>query len=134
MTLLYLLLGVVFGFVLSRSGAADYDFIQGMFLFTEFQLYGIIGSAVALTAPGVDVISAIPSYYGSNKYAATCGTSAAVPWVAGAIAVTKVARNITTAQAAVILKQTAVNTNDENPGIQLGSGRIDMAEAAGWLP
>ena len=53
MTLLYLALGTVFGFVLSRSGAADYDFIQGMFLFSEFQLYGIIGSAVALTAPGL---------------------------------------------------------------------------------
>jgi uncharacterized membrane protein YedE/YeeE len=56
MTLLYLALGTVFGFVLSRSGAADYDFIQGMFLFTEFQLYGIIGSAVALTAPGLWLI------------------------------------------------------------------------------
>jgi hypothetical protein len=56
MTLLYLVLGVVFGFVLSRSGAADYDFIQGMFLFEEFQLYGIIGSAVAFTAPGLWLI------------------------------------------------------------------------------
>lgn len=51
--LLYLLLGTVFGFVLSRSGAADYNFIQRMFLFEDFQLYGIIGSAVALTAPGL---------------------------------------------------------------------------------
>jgi hypothetical protein len=56
MTLLYVLLGTVFGFVLSRSGAADYDFIQGMFLFEEFQLYGIIGSAVAFTAPGLWLI------------------------------------------------------------------------------
>jgi uncharacterized membrane protein YedE/YeeE len=53
MTLLYLLFGVVFGFILSRSGAADYNFIQSMFLFTSFQLYGIIGTAVALTAPGI---------------------------------------------------------------------------------
>jgi uncharacterized membrane protein YedE/YeeE len=52
----YLLLGTTFGLILSRSGAADYDFIQGMFLFTEFQLYGIIGSAVALTAPGLWLI------------------------------------------------------------------------------
>ena len=50
---LYLILGTLFGFVLSRSGAADYDFIQAMFLFTNFQLYGIIGSAVAFTAPGL---------------------------------------------------------------------------------
>ena len=52
-TVLYLALGTLFGFVLSRSGAADYDFIQGMFLFTNLQLYGIIGSAVAITAPGL---------------------------------------------------------------------------------
>jgi uncharacterized protein len=55
-TILYVVLGTLFGFVLSRSGAADYDFIQGMFLFTNFQLYGIIGTAVALTAPGLWLI------------------------------------------------------------------------------
>ena len=49
----YVLFGTAFGFLLSRSGAADYDFIQGMFLFTNFQLYGIIGTAVAITAPGL---------------------------------------------------------------------------------
>jgi hypothetical protein len=32
---------MIFGFVLSRSGAADYDQIQSMFLFRSFQLYGI---------------------------------------------------------------------------------------------
>ena len=49
--MLFLILGVAFGFVLSRSGAADYDQIQRMFLFQDFQLYGIIGSAVVFTAP-----------------------------------------------------------------------------------
>src|SRR5690349_17438052 len=49
----FLLLGTAFGFVLSRSGAADYAFIQSMFLFRSFQLYGIIGTAVVLTAPGL---------------------------------------------------------------------------------
>ena len=53
MTLVYLLLGTVFGFILSRSGAADYGFIQGMFLFTELQLYGIIAVAVIMAAPGI---------------------------------------------------------------------------------
>ena len=56
MTLVYLILGTVFGFILSRSGAADYGFIQGMFLFTEFQLYGIIAVAVVVTAPGIWLI------------------------------------------------------------------------------
>jgi uncharacterized membrane protein YedE/YeeE len=55
--LFYLVLGTIFGFVLSRSGAADYNYIQGMFLFERFQLYGIIGTAVAITAPGLWLIS-----------------------------------------------------------------------------
>jgi hypothetical protein len=56
MTAVYLALGTIFGLVLSRSGAADYNFIQGMFLLERVQLYGIIGSAVALTAPGLWLI------------------------------------------------------------------------------
>ena len=54
--LLYLAFGTVFGFVLSRSGAADYNYIQGMFLFERFQLYGIIGTAVVFTAAGLWLI------------------------------------------------------------------------------
>ena len=46
-------LGVAFGLVLSRSGATDYDYIQKMFLFTDLQLYGIIGVAVAVAMPGL---------------------------------------------------------------------------------
>jgi uncharacterized membrane protein YedE/YeeE len=60
MFLVYIVLGAAFGFVLSRSGAADYNFIQSMFLLTNgwasFQLYGIIGTAVAITAPGLFLI------------------------------------------------------------------------------
>jgi len=52
-TLAYIVLGTAFGFVLSRSGAADYDQIQQMFLLESFQLYGIIGTAVVITAPGL---------------------------------------------------------------------------------
>jgi uncharacterized membrane protein YedE/YeeE len=54
--LFFLVLGTIFGFVLSRSGAADYNYIQGMFLFERFQLYGIIGAAVVFTAPGLWII------------------------------------------------------------------------------
>jgi uncharacterized membrane protein YedE/YeeE len=53
MSLLYLVLGTIFGFVLSRSGAADYNYIQGMFLFERFQLYGILATGVLVTAPGL---------------------------------------------------------------------------------
>jgi uncharacterized membrane protein YedE/YeeE len=55
-TLLYLALGIVFGFILSRSGAADYGFIQAMFLFTDLQLYGVLAVAVLVTAPGIWLI------------------------------------------------------------------------------
>lgn len=53
MWLVYAIFGAAFGWVLSRSGAADYNYIQGMFLFERFQLWGIIGTAVAVTAPGL---------------------------------------------------------------------------------
>jgi uncharacterized membrane protein YedE/YeeE len=56
MTLAYLVLGVLFCLVLSRSGAADYDYIQGMFLFERFQLYGILASAVVLTGSGLALL------------------------------------------------------------------------------
>jgi uncharacterized membrane protein YedE/YeeE len=56
MAWLYVVLGTVFGFILSRSGAADYDFIQGMFLFTNLQLYGIMGTAVLVGVPGIWLI------------------------------------------------------------------------------
>jgi uncharacterized membrane protein YedE/YeeE len=49
----YVVLGAAFGWVLSRSGAADYNCIQRMFLFQSVQLYGMMGTAVALTAPGL---------------------------------------------------------------------------------
>jgi len=54
--MLYLILGTLFGFALSRSGAGDYDMIQGMFLFERFQLYGIIGVAILVTAPGLRLL------------------------------------------------------------------------------
>lgn len=53
MSFLYLALGTVFGFVLSRSGAADYNYIQTMLLFENIQLYGIMGTAVVLTVAGI---------------------------------------------------------------------------------
>ncbi len=49
----FVLAGTVFGLVLSRTGATDYNFIQAMFLAEDFQLYGIIGTAIAVTLPGL---------------------------------------------------------------------------------
>ena len=55
-TILFVVLGTAFGFVLSRGGAADYNFIQGMFLLTNFQLYGILAVAVTTTALGLQLL------------------------------------------------------------------------------
>ena len=54
--LLYLALGTAFGFVLYRSGASDYDTVQRMFLLQDFQLWGVIATAVAITAPGLRLL------------------------------------------------------------------------------
>ncbi len=51
--LFFVLAGTVFGLVLSRTGATDYNFIQAMFLIEDVQLYGIIGTAIAVTLPGL---------------------------------------------------------------------------------
>jgi uncharacterized membrane protein YedE/YeeE len=56
MPLFYLALGTTFGFVLSRSGAADYDFIQQMLLLRSLRLYGVLGAAVLITAAGLRTI------------------------------------------------------------------------------
>ncbi len=52
MTSKSLIFGVLFGFVLSRIGATDYDAIAGMFKLTDLHLMGVIGGAVALSALG----------------------------------------------------------------------------------
>jgi uncharacterized membrane protein YedE/YeeE len=49
----YLGFGVLFGYFLSKSRASDYDTVLDMFLFKDFQLYGVIGMAVAVTALGI---------------------------------------------------------------------------------
>jgi hypothetical protein len=54
--LLFLALGTAFGFVLFRCGATDYDTVQRMFLLRDFQLWGVIATAVAITAPGLRLL------------------------------------------------------------------------------
>ena len=69
MTFIYFALGTVFGFVLSRSGAADYNYIQAMFLFESVQLYGIIGTAVVLTGAGLSLIKRLGKTAGGRPIA-----------------------------------------------------------------
>jgi hypothetical protein len=50
--LLYVLSGALFGFLLSRARATDYDAIAGMFLFRDLHLMGVMGSAIGTAALG----------------------------------------------------------------------------------
>lgn len=52
-TLFFLLMGTAFGWIISRSGVSDYDAVTGMFLLTDFQLYGVIGAAIGVLVPGL---------------------------------------------------------------------------------
>jgi hypothetical protein len=46
--LLYLLLGIVFGTVLTKAGVVSWFRMQEMFRFQSFHMYGIIGSALTV--------------------------------------------------------------------------------------
>jgi hypothetical protein len=52
----YLLLGVAFGYVLTRSEVVSWFRIQEMFHFQSFRMYGIIGSAVVTAALSIALI------------------------------------------------------------------------------
>lgn len=48
--------GLVFGFILQRVGATDYDAIAKMFLFEDLHLAGVIGVAVVVAGLGLAVV------------------------------------------------------------------------------
>jgi uncharacterized membrane protein YedE/YeeE len=48
-----LLFGVAFGYFLSKSRASDFDTVLNMFLFTDFQLYGVMAAALTVIALGL---------------------------------------------------------------------------------
>jgi len=54
--LAYLLLGIVFGVVLTKSEVVSWFRIQEMFRFQSFHMYGVIGSAWAVAATSVALI------------------------------------------------------------------------------
>ncbi|MBO6574600.1 MAG: YeeE/YedE family protein [Rhodothermales bacterium] len=53
---LYLLIGIYFGLVLTKSEAISWYRIQEMFRFQAFHMYGIIGSALAVGLISIQVI------------------------------------------------------------------------------
>lgn len=63
----FLVLGIVFGIVMTKSEAISWYRIQEMFRFQAFHMYGIIGTAVALGVAGVALIKRfnIRDYHGN---------------------------------------------------------------------
>ena len=55
-TLRFLLLGTLFGFILSRVGATEYDAIANMFLLRDLHLMGVIGGAVVVAGVGLRLL------------------------------------------------------------------------------
>lgn len=63
----FLLLGIFFGIVMTKSEAVSWFRIQEMFRFQAFHMYGIIGTAVTLGVTGVALIKKfnIRDYHGN---------------------------------------------------------------------
>lgn len=51
--ILGLLMGIMFGFLMSKAGATTYDYHAKMFLFIDLQLMQVIGTAVVVSMIGV---------------------------------------------------------------------------------
>ncbi len=51
-----LVFGLAFGFVLSRSGATNYDLIEQMFLLENLHLMGVIGTAIFVAGVGLFLV------------------------------------------------------------------------------
>ena len=54
--MVYVVLGLLFGIVLTKSEVVSWFRIQEMFRFQSFHMYGIIGSAVVFAAIGLQVL------------------------------------------------------------------------------
>lgn len=67
-TIAFLTIGVLFGIVMTKSEAVSWYRIQEMFLFDNFHMYGIIGTAVILGMIQVAVIkkTSLKDIYGKT--------------------------------------------------------------------
>lgn len=63
----FLLIGMLFGITMSKSEAISWFRIHEMFLFDNFHMYGIIGTAVVISTIGTLLIkrNAIKDFYGN---------------------------------------------------------------------
>ncbi|MBX6378015.1 MAG: S8 family serine peptidase, partial [Clostridia bacterium] len=92
------------------------------------------GPEVALAAPGVDVLSTVPTFFDEdaapNGYTTMSGTSMAAPFVAGAAALLKAVHPEYTAQElARALTETARDAGGEGFDERYGHGILDVAAA-----
>lgn len=53
---IFLIFGVMFGFLLSRAGATTYDFYAQLFLFEDLQLMKVIAAAAAVGMVGIAIL------------------------------------------------------------------------------
>jgi subtilase family protein len=87
------------------------------------------GSTVDLSAPGVEIISTIPGYYGTGKYAIASGSSMATAFVSAAVALAHAHQpSWTPQQAAAYVVARTVDISAQNPSA-LGSGRVSFLES-----
>ncbi len=56
---IFLLFGMMFGFILSRAGATTYDFYAKLFLFQDLQLLWVIATAAGIGIIGVALLKAL---------------------------------------------------------------------------
>jgi uncharacterized membrane protein YedE/YeeE len=59
MKYLFLPMGAIFGFILSRAGATTYDYYATLFLFSDLQLMWVIATAAGVGALGVALLKRI---------------------------------------------------------------------------
>lgn len=88
------------------------------------------GSQVDLAAPGVDILSTVPTSVDKSGYAYASGTSMAAPQVSALAAVLKSQDpDLTNSQVEQIMKETAVDIGPSGKDRYAGYGRIDFAAA-----
>jgi len=106
------------------------------------------GPWVAVSAPGVDILSTMPTYEVfltsdqvppderfRRNYDRMSGTSQATPYVAALAALLFSANpDWSAAQVAEAIRTNATNIRDLNPRFELGTGRIDACKAFGGPP
>lgn len=56
---IFMLFGILFGFILSRAGATTYDFYAKLFLFQDLQLLWVIATAATVGMVGVAILKSL---------------------------------------------------------------------------